>query len=62
MTKADLIRQATINSLRQAIDLGLTSIAMPALGTGVGDFPIDEAARVMIDATCNVLHNTPLMS
>ena len=62
VTKAELIRQATINSLRQAIDLGLTSIALPALGTGVGGFPIDEAARVMIDATCNVLHNTPLTS
>jgi O-acetyl-ADP-ribose deacetylase len=62
VTNADLIRQATMNSLRQASQLGLASIAMPALGTGVGGFPVDEAARVMIDATCNVLHNTPLTS
>jgi O-acetyl-ADP-ribose deacetylase (regulator of RNase III) len=62
VTNGDLIRQATINSLRQANHLGLTSMAMPALGTGVGGFPIDEAARVMIDATCNELHNTPLTS
>jgi len=62
VTNADLIRQATINSLRRANHLGLTSIAMPALGTGVGGFPVDEAARVMIDATCSVLHSTPLTS
>jgi O-acetyl-ADP-ribose deacetylase len=62
VTNADLIRQATINSLRQANHLGLASIAVPALGTGVGGFPVDEAARVMIDATCNVLHSTPQMS
>jgi O-acetyl-ADP-ribose deacetylase len=59
VTNADLIHQATINSLRQATDLGLTSMALPALGTGVGGFPVDEAARVMIDATCNVLRSTP---
>ena len=62
VTNADLIRQATINSLRQAAALGVTTIAMPALGTGVGGFPVAEAARVMIDATCNVLHSTPQTS
>jgi O-acetyl-ADP-ribose deacetylase (regulator of RNase III) len=25
----------------------------------VGGFPVDEAARVMIDATCHVLNGTP---
>jgi O-acetyl-ADP-ribose deacetylase len=37
--------------LRQASCLGLKSPAFPALGTGVGGFAIDEAARVMIEAT-----------
>jgi O-acetyl-ADP-ribose deacetylase len=59
VTNAELIRQATISSLRQAADLGLTSVAFPALGTGVGGFPVDEAARVMIDAACAVLQGTP---
>jgi O-acetyl-ADP-ribose deacetylase len=62
VTNADLIRQATINGLRQANHLGLTSIALPALGTGVGGFPVDEAAGVMIDATCNLLYSTPQTS
>jgi O-acetyl-ADP-ribose deacetylase len=62
VTNADLIRQATINSLRRATDLGLASLALPALGTGVGGFAVDEAARVMVDATCNVLHSAPQTS
>jgi O-acetyl-ADP-ribose deacetylase len=55
VTNADLIRQATMHSLQRAIDLGLASIALPALGTGVGGFPVAEAAEVMIDATCLLL-------
>ena len=42
------IRDATYNSLRIADELGLKSIAFPALGTGVGGFPLRDAARVMI--------------
>jgi O-acetyl-ADP-ribose deacetylase len=62
VTNADLIRQATINSLRRATDLGLASLALPALGTGVGGFAVDEAARVMVGATCHVLHSAPQTS
>jgi O-acetyl-ADP-ribose deacetylase (regulator of RNase III) len=62
MTNADLIHRATMNSLKRATDLGLASIALPALGTGVGGFPADEAARVMIDATCMMLRCTPQTS
>jgi len=49
-TDADKIRNATINSLKRADELGIESIAFPALGTGVGRFPLDEAARVMYEA------------
>jgi O-acetyl-ADP-ribose deacetylase (regulator of RNase III) len=62
VTEADLIYQATLNSLKRATDLGLASLALPALGTGVGGFPVDEAARVMIEATCNGLRSTPQTS
>jgi O-acetyl-ADP-ribose deacetylase len=61
-TNADLIHHATMNCLKRATELGLTSVALPALGTGVGGFPVNEAARVMIDATCMMLHNTPQTS
>jgi O-acetyl-ADP-ribose deacetylase (regulator of RNase III) len=48
-TDAGKIRTATKNSLRRAEELGLRSIAFPALGTGVGGFPYGEAAEIMLD-------------
>lgn len=44
------IRDATLESLRLAADREATSIAFPVLGTGVGGFPFDRAARIMLDA------------
>jgi len=58
VTKSDLIRQATMQSLKWATDLGLSSVALPALGTGVGGFPVVDAARVMINAPCLLLCST----
>lgn len=48
-TDAENIRQATRNSLLRGDELGIKSLAFPALGTGVGGFPLDECARIMID-------------
>ncbi|MBI3327475.1 MAG: macro domain-containing protein [Nitrospinae bacterium] len=59
LTHADLIRQATVNSLKRAHELSLETLALPALGTGVGGFPIDEAAHVMIEATLTFLQTAP---
>ncbi len=47
-TDAKKIRQATRNSLLRGDELKIKSIALPALGTGVGGFPMDECARIMI--------------
>lgn len=49
-TDADKVRRATQATLRRADELGVTSIAFPALGTGVGGFPLGECARIMLDA------------
>ncbi|NIM04453.1 MAG: hypothetical protein GTO55_00995 [Armatimonadetes bacterium] len=49
-TDANKVRLATKNSLLRAEGLKVESIAFPALGTGVGGFPKEEAAEVMIDA------------
>jgi len=48
VTDEEKIRAATKNSLLRAQELGLKSIAFPALGTGVGRFPYSKAAEVMI--------------
>ncbi len=48
LTSAAKIRASTDNALKRAEELGLGSIAFPALGTGVGGFDYGEAAEIMI--------------
>ncbi len=48
VTDATKIRNATMNSLLRAEELGIKSMAFPALGTGVGGFSYEEAAEIMI--------------
>jgi O-acetyl-ADP-ribose deacetylase len=48
-TSAEIIRKATASTLRKADQLGAKSLALVAFGTGVGGFPLDEAARIEID-------------
>jgi len=47
-TSADIIERATRSTLAKAEELGARSLALVAFGTGVGGFPIDEAARIMV--------------
>jgi O-acetyl-ADP-ribose deacetylase len=49
-TNAELVRRTTERCLRVADELGAESLALPAFGTGVGGFPLDECARIMVDA------------
>ena len=45
-TSAEAIRAATASALRVADELGARSLALVAFGTGVGGFPLDDAARI----------------
>lgn len=47
-TDAQIIEKATRSTLAKAEELGARSIALVAFGTGVGGFPLDEAARIMV--------------
>jgi O-acetyl-ADP-ribose deacetylase (regulator of RNase III) len=47
-TSAELVSQATRRTLEVADDLGARSLAMPAFGTGVGGFPIERCAELMV--------------
>jgi len=47
-TNADLIARTTQACLEVADRLGLASVALPAFGTGVGGFRLDECAQVMV--------------
>ena len=44
------VEEATTAALRVARDLGLSSIAIPGMGTGVGGVDVTEAAQTMIRA------------
>src|SRR3989440_3903503 len=48
-TSADVIRRATASALRRADQLGARSVALVAFGTGVGGFPVEEAARIEVE-------------
>lgn len=54
-----IIRDATVNSIAIADKSGCGSIAFPALATGVGGFPVDECARVMIRAAQDYAEEHP---
>jgi O-acetyl-ADP-ribose deacetylase len=49
-TSAEIIDRATRSTLAKAEELGCSSLALVAFGTGVGGFPLDEAARIMVTA------------
>jgi len=49
-TSAEIIERATRSTLAKAEELGCSSLALVAFGTGVGGFPVEEAARIMAGA------------
>lgn len=49
------VAAATLRSLQLCDERGLTSIAFPALGTGVGGLEVDECAASMVETVFNYL-------
>ena len=48
-TSDDIVRRATASTLARADELGARSLALVAFGTGVGGFPLDDAARIEVE-------------
>jgi O-acetyl-ADP-ribose deacetylase len=48
-TSAGIIRRATAATLWKAEELGARSLALVAFGTGVGGFPLEDAAAIEVD-------------
>jgi O-acetyl-ADP-ribose deacetylase (regulator of RNase III) len=48
-TSAQVIRRATAATLRRADELGADSLALVAFGTGVGGFPLEQAAAIEVE-------------
>jgi O-acetyl-ADP-ribose deacetylase len=54
-TTAKTLRTSTAHSLRLAAERKLKTIAFPAVGTGVSEFPMDECAQTMLAETLSHL-------
>jgi O-acetyl-ADP-ribose deacetylase (regulator of RNase III) len=54
-----VIEAAVRSAMARAREIGATSIAFPALGTGVGGFPLDEAAQVTVETVRDELKDSP---
>lgn len=57
-TSSPVLAAAVRSAMTRAREIGATSIAIPALGTGVGGFPLDEAARITVDTVRDELERT----
>jgi O-acetyl-ADP-ribose deacetylase (regulator of RNase III) len=58
-TSAAVIEAAVRSAMARARELGVASIAFPALGTGVGGFPLDEGARITVQTVREELPSCP---
>jgi O-acetyl-ADP-ribose deacetylase (regulator of RNase III) len=56
-TSAQSLRSSTAHALRIAAQKGLRSIAFPAVGTGIGGFPLRECAEIMLREAARHLEN-----
>jgi O-acetyl-ADP-ribose deacetylase (regulator of RNase III) len=58
-TTAEIIDRAVRSAMARAREIRAGSVAFPAMGTGVGGFPLDEAARVTVRAVREELPSSP---
>ncbi len=56
-TEAEFVRKATRSSLAIAEKEGLTTVSIPALGTGVGGFSLYHCASLMIGEAIDFMIN-----
>jgi O-acetyl-ADP-ribose deacetylase len=57
LTTAGTLRDSVRNSLLRAQEMGMTSLAFPAIGTGVAGFPVEECARIMLGEIARFLRD-----
>jgi O-acetyl-ADP-ribose deacetylase (regulator of RNase III) len=58
-TSATVIEAAVRSAMARAREMDARSVAFPALGTGVGGFALDEAARVTVETVRDELERSP---
>lgn len=60
-TSAPVLEAAVRSAMARAREIGATSIAFPAMGTGVGGFPLEEAAAITVRTVRDELEHSPDM-
>jgi O-acetyl-ADP-ribose deacetylase (regulator of RNase III) len=58
-TTGPAIDRAARSAMARVRELALSSVAFPALGTGIGGFPLDEAATIAVRAVRDELTRSP---
>lgn len=58
-TSGPVIEAAVRSALARAREIGAASVAFPALGTGVGGFPLEDAARITVATVRDELDRSP---
>jgi O-acetyl-ADP-ribose deacetylase (regulator of RNase III) len=58
-TSGEVLDRAVRSAMARARDIRAASVAFPAMGTGVGGFPLDEAARITVRAVREELPASP---
>ena len=58
-TSGPVIEAATRSAMARAREMGARSVAFPALGTGVGGFPLEESARITVETVRDELERSP---
>jgi O-acetyl-ADP-ribose deacetylase (regulator of RNase III) len=59
LTTQTSLRDSVRNSLRRAEERALSTIAFPAIGTGVAGFPMERCARIMLEEAMEYLTAHP---
>jgi len=58
-TSGPVIEAAVRSAMARAREIGARSIAFPALGTGVGGFPLEDSARITVETVRDELGRSP---
>jgi O-acetyl-ADP-ribose deacetylase (regulator of RNase III) len=61
-TSAETLEAAVRSAMARARENGVTSIAFPALGSGVGGFPLEEGARITVQTVRDELPSSPTVA
>ena len=54
-----LLASCYYNSLKVAVENGISTIAFPSISTGVYGYPIDKAAKVAVETVSRFMENNP---